>query len=229
MRYFSYFLGLLLWTSQLYAQNKIFSVGPTIGVDHFLSGPIPLTNFNNVDGSTTKYNPGYLYGLEVNYANKRILLNARLLTTRRVYEVSGPYYYNPSLLVRVAVKAHYYSFPLMISYKLKTIQQFGIYAGVGLAPEWISGQFTSTSYDILGSGVAFSLNPQKPNNSFQMGGSLQIVGRYAVNQRLILQLQPMVHYFRKMDTPFAKTDNSSLSISLSLSYTLNKVKSQLYF
>ena len=229
MKFFFCLPGLLVWASLLQAQDKLFYVGPAIGVNHFLARSISFSSPTGLNGSTTNYKPSFLYGLEGNYANKRFLWNARFLTTQRVYEVSAPYIYNPSLLVRLGVKARYFSLPLTISYKLKTIQRFDIFAGVGLVPEWSGGRFDRISYDILGSGVAFSLDPQKPNKAFQMGGSLQVIGRHTVNRRLMLQLQPALHYFKKMDTPFAKTTNSSLSLSLSVSYVLNRPGGLLYF
>lgn len=206
--------------SVTYAQTASFTVGPVIGLDQFLSNPKPVTGPNIAKNTAVDYKTGLLYGIEGTYLLKHVLLNARLLTTRRVYDVTSLYQSNPKYPVRVTVKARYYSSPITISYFLKTIHGIQLYGGMGVVPEWINGNFDRTSYDILGSGNFINLEPERPEKVFMLGGSLQVIGRYKVNEQFVLQAQPALHYFKDAQTPFATTNNSAFSVTVSISYVV---------
>jgi hypothetical protein len=221
------FINLLLFCCSrvTIAQNNTFTFGPAIGLDQFISTPKPAPPSSPgaiIDKNTLiHYKTGLLYGLEASYSLKRLLVNARLLTTKRLYEVTSFINYDPNFPVRVAVKARYYSLPFTVSYLLKHTDRSQLYAGVGLVPEWISGDFNRVSYAVAGSGRAYQLEPEQPTKAFSLGSSIQMVGRYSVSRHLLLQAQPAWHYFQQINTPFATTDNSSFSLSISVAYKLN--------
>ncbi|WP_177236826.1 hypothetical protein [Spirosoma endophyticum] len=172
-----------------------------------------------------KYKAGFLYGLQGTYKLDRWLVDACLVVTKRVYQVITQYQFGSGTTRitstgAVEVAAQYFSVPLTVSYLIKTIKQVQIFAGGGIIPEWIQGSFSRKSFDIYGSGHFIMLDPEKPANAFSMGGCLQLTGRYALDSRFVLQVQPAFHYFSKRDTPFTATDNSSFKLSASVCYRL---------
>ena len=218
-------LCVICLSQMVYAQPRRITVGPVVGVDQFLSSPKPVTSLTVAKNTAVTYNPGLSYGIEGTFAHNKFLIDARLLTTNRSYDVTSelqlsPGSSSPLLPVRVSVKARYYSLPLTVSYRITTQNHIQIFAGAGIVPEWISGAFSRTSYDILGSGRATRLDPENPAKAFAIGGSLQVIGRYELSPRFLAQIQPAFHFFSKVQTPFATTDNSSFSVGLSVGYRL---------
>lgn len=205
-----------------YGQNGNFSIGPAIGVDQFLSKPQPINDPNVNKNTAIIYKPGLLYGIECSYLFNKALINTRILTTKRTYDATSTYNNNPQLPIRVSVIGRYYSFPTTFSYLIKSINKVQVFFGAGIVPEFIDGSFDRLSYDIFGSGRVLQLDPEEPAKKFSMGGSLQVIGRYSVNKSILVQIQPALHYFSKIETPFATTNNSSFSLSISANYYLNR-------
>ncbi len=205
-----------------------------MGIDQFLSKPVSVNiNPTVIRPSTITYKAGFMYGIQGSYLLNRLLINASLLTTKRVYDVTGQYRLgvgSSSILLPalVEVKARYYSFPITVSYLVKTVSNIGcnhnniqLFVGAGIVPEWISGSFARESYDVYGSGNVLILDPEKPIKSSLLGSCMQVTGRYNLSQRLVLQAQPSLYYFRTISTPFASTNNSSFRMLASVSYRLN--------
>ena len=225
MRYFNWLLLICCTLGPVCAQDSTFTLGPVIGVDQFLSAPVQLTGPTIVLPGSIKYKAGFLYGLQGTYKLDRWLIDARLMTTKRVYQVITQYQFGSGSTPitstgAVEVAAHYLSAPLTVSYLIKTFKHVQLFAGGGIVPEWIQGSYTRKSFDIYGSGHFIWLDPEKPATAFSMGGCLQLTGRYDLDSRFVLQVQPAFHYFSKLDTPFAATDNSSFKLSASVSYRL---------
>ncbi|MFD2937561.1 hypothetical protein [Spirosoma flavum] len=208
------------------AQDSSFTVGPVIGVDQFLSADSPLNDPASITPTYIRYKAGFMYGVEGSYRINRLLIDARLLSTKRVYQVISQYQFgsgpnSTTSTGAVEVAAQYISLPLTISYRLKTIKHIQLFAGGGIVPEWINGSFARKSFDIYGSGHFVRLEPEKPAKPFSVGGCLQLTGRYDLDARFILQVQPAFYYFSKVGTPFATTDNSSFRVSASVCYRLS--------
>lgn len=215
---FAYLLACLLNTAK--AQDKTFVLGPIIGLDQITPNRTPVVSTGIAQNVAVVYKPGVLYGLAGSYSIRRILLSGQLTTTNRIYEATGQYQGNPNLPVRVSVQARYFSLPLTVSYLVKSRGPMQLYAGVGLIPELISSQFKPTSYDIMGSGIAVRLEPQKPSKPFSLGSLVHIRGRYVLNSQILIQLQGEFRYFTKIENPFITTDNSSFSLAASIGYML---------
>ena len=225
MKYIGLFLCIIRISQTVYAQPGSITIGPVLAVDQFLSSPKPVTNPAVAKNTAVTYNPGFMYGIEGSFVINQCLIDARLMTTNRSYDVISELQVSPGssssfLPVRVSVKARYYSIPLTVSYHITTQNHIQIFAGAGVVPEWISGSFSRTSYDILGSGRSIRLDPEAPAKAFAIGGSLQLIGRYEVIPQFLVQIQPAFHFFSKAQTPFATTDNSSFSVGLSVGYRL---------
>ncbi|MFD2938326.1 hypothetical protein [Spirosoma flavum] len=185
--------------------------------DYSLTGPSFI-----LPGSI-KYKAGFLFGVDGSYQVSRFLINARLLTTKRIYQAITQYQFGsgPTTTGAVVVGAHYLFVPLTVSYLIKSGKRLQLYAGGGIVPEWISGSFDRKSFDIYGSGHFIILSPEKPTKPFSVGSCLQLTGRYDLDSRFILQVQPAFYYFSKVETPFSTTDNSSFRVSASVCYRLN--------
>lgn len=209
------------------AQANSFLFGPSVGIDQFLAKPKPVNTAGFDKNTLIHYKSNYLYGVEAAYSMSRILLNARLLTTRRMYELKGihPLITGP-FPFHVSVQARYVAVPLTVSYLIKTVDKLHVYAGVGVVPEWIIGDFNLTSYAVGGvgsSGSGYPLAPETPTTPFSLGGSLQLIARYDISKRWTLLAQPTFHYFSNRNTPFVPTNNSSFSLSTSIAYRLYKM------
>ena len=223
MRFISLLLLICCINLTLCAQQNRFTIGPAIGVDQLFSPDYPLTGPAIIFPTSIRYKAGFLFGVDGSYQVSRFLINARLLTTKRIYQVITQYQYGsgPTTTGAVVVGAHYLFAPLTISYLIKSGKRLQLFAGGGIAPEWIIGSFDRKSFDIYGSGRFTILDPEKPTKPFSVGSCLQLTGRYDLKSRFVLQVQPAFYYFSKVETPFATTNNSSFRVSASVCYKLN--------
>ena len=117
MRYINLLICLSCVFQTVYAQDSSFTIGPVIGVDQFLSPDSPVTGPAIIYPTSIRYKAGFMSGLEGTYRMNRLLINARLLATKRVYQGFTQYQFGSGLnsttsTGAVEVAAHYLSVPV---------------------------------------------------------------------------------------------------------------------
>lgn len=210
-------IGLALSTNAQTPTKRLF-LGPALAVDHFSSRP--QTNAP----SDIRYTTAISYGIDLSYLTGRILLDARLLTAQRSYDlrtnIQAVELNDPLLLSRIRLSTRSYSLPVGISYRLTTGHRVHVFAGVGALAEWMPQSFNRESYNLLSQPSSATLADPVTTKSFTLGGRFQAQVRYHLNERIFVQLEPAVHFFPKVQTPYISGNKTGLSALLSLGYAL---------
>ena len=200
------------------AQTKRFFLGHAVSVDQFSSRP------KTDPPSNIRYVNAISYGIDLSYLTGRVLLDARLLTAQRNYDLRTNWQAadgnDPGLLSRIRLSTRYYSLPIGLSYRLTTGHRLEVFAGIGALVEWMPQSFSRESYNLLGQPSSATLSDPVTTKSFALGGSFQAKVRYHLSEHFLVQLEPAVHFFSAVQTPYISGNKTGLSASLSLGYAL---------
>jgi hypothetical protein len=198
--------------------TKRLYLGPALTVDHFSSRP--QTNAP----SDIRYATAFSYGIDLSYLTGRILFDAHLLTAQRSYDlrtnIQALELNDPLLLSKVRLSTRSYSLPIGISYRFITGHRVQVLAGVGALAEWMPGSFSRESYNLVGQPSTATLADPVTTKSFALGGRFQAQVRYHLSERIVVQLEPAVHFFPRVQTPYISGNKTGLGALLSLGYAL---------
>lgn len=197
---------------------KRLFLGPALAVDHFSSRAQANAP------ADIRYAAAFSYGIDLSYLTGRILFDAQLLTTQRSYDlrtnIQAAELNDPLLLSRIRLSTRSYSLPVGISYRFITSHRVQVFAGVGALAEWMPDSFRRESYNLLGQPSSATLADPVTTKSLALGGRFQAQVRHQLNERIVVQLEPAVHFFPRVQTPYISGNKTGLSALLSLGYAL---------
>ena len=212
-------IGMLfcLETLPSYGQGNRFAMGVVTSFDTYLSQSRPNPTLLRTD-----YFSSVGYGIDLSYKSGFWLFNARFLTSERKYDqLYDIRVVNPDDIV-ITTKARntgrYYSIPLTVSYQLNRSHKLQVFGGMGIVTEWVGRQIRVETYKALGGPTSVPSYETEPNAL--VGGSLQVVLRYHLTNRFLLQLEPALRYFPQDQSTFYGKPGATANVLLSVGYKL---------
>lgn len=201
------------------AQTRGLFVGPAVSLDQFTRSQAQTNQSADI-----RYVSSISYGIDVSYQTNRIILDARLLTAQRSYDLLTNFrpidINDPLLLARVRVSTRSYALPIGLSFRLTQNSRVQVFAGIGALTEWMPGPFSRKSFDLLDRPSMRTIFDPVNTQTFAFGGSVQAKVRYPLTDRLLVQFEPAVRYFPSVQTPYVSYDKTGVSALLSMGYSV---------